>query len=54
MTTSSDQTLAQLAKELANGNTTSEALVTSALDSIERDQDLNIWLEVAPLSLIHI
>ena len=48
MTTSSDQTLAQLAKELANGNTTSEALVTSALDSIERDQDLNIWLEVAP------
>jgi aspartyl-tRNA(Asn)/glutamyl-tRNA(Gln) amidotransferase subunit A len=47
MTNLSDQTLIQNVQALADGTTTSEALVTETLALIERDQALNVWLEIA-------
>ena len=47
MTNLSDQTLIQNVRALADGTTTSEALVTETLALIERDQALNVWLEIA-------
>ena len=52
MSKMSDMGIAEMTQGLETGALTSEALIREVLSQVERDQALNIWLEVKPSDVL--
>ena len=52
MSKMSDMGIAEMTQGLEAGVFTSEALIREVLSQVERDQALNIWLEVKPSDVL--